>query len=204
MLGSIGANRCRRRHRHLVWISGQQPSTRPPQRARTIRRSARSDLLAVSTRLPSPTLVAQAPRHVSRTAVSSALALSAAVPRLPRWSVAGETDDPCVGCSIARAAEASPVELRDFVSLSELIGRVQRERSDLDERGARLATLELLRYALARNEAEVGNFSPGKKDLVVWGEPCEEAVRRVALEWDRLGRQPLPGEVAWLQVPRSR
>lgn len=81
---------------------------------------------------------------------------------------------------------------RDYVSLSELIRRVRRERPDLDERAT---TLEVLDYAIERGDAETGMFEDGKF-----------VAREIdaAAEWDRLGREPNVGEVLWLNAPCPR
>jgi len=74
---------------------------------------------------------------------------------------------------------------RDYVALSELIRRVRRVDPELDDRQVRETTLEVLRCALVRGEAEAGQFEEG--EFVPWGEPPGEVVRRAAVEWDELG-----------------
>jgi hypothetical protein len=91
---------------------------------------------------------------------------------------------------------------RDFVALSELVRRIHRADPDLDGRKVREATLELLRYALVRGDAEAGQFEDG--DFAAWGQPPDEVVRRAAAAWDELGgREPNVGEILWLREPRS-
>ncbi|MEY2425948.1 MAG: hypothetical protein QOI61_1520 [Actinomycetota bacterium] len=91
---------------------------------------------------------------------------------------------------------------RDYVSLSELVRHVRWIDPGLDDRGARETTLEVVRNALTRGDAEAGQFVDGA--FTAWVLAPDEVVRRAAAEWDELGdRVPNPGEILWLNEPNA-
>jgi hypothetical protein len=92
----------------------------------------------------------------------------------------------------------------DWVSLSELVRRVQREMPELDDLEARRVTLELIEEALVRGEAEAGTGPVSGHGLAqVWREPSDEIVARIDQEWGALTRPLQPGDVVWFDRPRS-
>src|SRR4051794_40271768 len=99
------------------------------------------------------------------------MSTSRASPRSPRSTLVSER--------LAQIWEPYRHELRrDFVALSELVRRVRRVDPELDGREVRETTLEVLRYALVRGEAEAGRFEDG--DFVAFDQQPDEVVRQAA------------------------
>jgi hypothetical protein len=90
---------------------------------------------------------------------------------------------------------------RDWVSISELGGRVARVAPELDADARREVVLQVLQVVLERREADIGQFAAGGGPLVLWSGGPHGRVDRVRLGWSELGRDPNPGELAWLQQP---
>jgi hypothetical protein len=92
---------------------------------------------------------------------------------------------------------------RDYVSLWEVVGRVQRQIPDLDVEAVRATTLALIERALQRGEAQAGTHPRGRDGLEhVWNQPTDQIISRIRAQWAVLGHQPKPGEVVWLEAPR--
>lgn len=90
----------------------------------------------------------------------------------------------------------------DYVSVWEILRRVQAMEPRLDERATRETVLNLIERSLNRSEAQIGTWPRGKRGLAhVWHEPTEVIIDRIRREWTALGREPMPGELAWLQRP---
>jgi hypothetical protein len=90
----------------------------------------------------------------------------------------------------------------DYVSVWEILRLVHRMEPQLDGQAARDTVLTLIERALDRSEAEIGTWPRGRQGLEhVWHEPTDVIIDRIRREWIALGRDPMPGEVAWLQRP---
>lgn len=90
----------------------------------------------------------------------------------------------------------------DYVGLWELVRRLRRRLPDLDDQGVRNHVLVMIDRGLRRGEAEAGNGAiPGGLENV-WSEPIDEIVERIRREWSLLARDPIPGEIVWLDQPR--
>lgn len=99
------------------------------------------------------------------------------------------------------------VELqRDIVSLSELYRSVKRVRPGIDWADARAATLDVVEYALNRDEAEAGQFVPPHAiRFEKWRMGPQHVRARIDREWNALGAgsEPHVGQIVWLRRPRS-
>lgn len=93
---------------------------------------------------------------------------------------------------------------RDYVGLWQLVGSVQALQPELGDESVREVVLALVSRALATSEIEVGNQTRGVHGLGnVWHSDLDETIARIRREWIALGRNPNPGEIAWLQQPRQ-
>jgi hypothetical protein len=90
---------------------------------------------------------------------------------------------------------------RDRVSISELDRRAACVAPEMDPGARREAVLRVLEVVLERSQADIGQFATGGGPLVLWSGSPGERVDRVRLAWLDLGRDPIPGELAWLQQP---
>ena len=93
----------------------------------------------------------------------------------------------------------------DYVGLWDLVRRVRDLQPELDDQAVRDTVLTLIERALDRSEAQAGTWPRGAEGLEdVWREPTATIIERIRREWNALGRDPSPGEVAWLQAPRAQ
>lgn len=94
---------------------------------------------------------------------------------------------------------------RDYVGLWELVGRVRRVHPEWDDDTVRDAVLGMVERALTRGEAEIGNQPRGVDGRGhVWHDAVDGIITRVRQELVDLGRDPIPGEIAWLQAAQPR
>jgi len=92
----------------------------------------------------------------------------------------------------------------DYVGLWELVRRVRKVLPALDDESVRATVLTMIERALERSEAEAGTWPRGADGLeVVSREPTHAIIERIRREWSELGREPEPGDVVWLQPPRT-
>lgn len=90
----------------------------------------------------------------------------------------------------------------DYVSVWEILRLVRRMEPELDDQAIRDTVLALIERGLDRSEAEAGTSPRGRQGLEhVWREPTDVIIDRIRREWTALGREPMPGELAWLQRP---
>lgn len=93
----------------------------------------------------------------------------------------------------------------DVVGLWAVLWQVKTELPSLTTEEAKVATLEVVRDALSREEVIVGEFrEEGGETIsfVPWQMSVTDAVRRIGAEWGVLGRDPSLGEIAWFVAPR--
>jgi hypothetical protein len=62
-------------------------------------------------------------------------------------------------------------------------------------------TLGLLGFLLKEGLIVAGFPAPNGKDFDPWKSSPEETIKRVSDEWDKLGRDPKGGEIAWFTAP---
>lgn len=92
---------------------------------------------------------------------------------------------------------------RDYVPFSSLVWGVRHRRPELDDDQVKSAVLSMLEGGLRRREVQVGTaYSVGGLEDV-WVDPIDEIMRRIAREWDALGRDPLPGEILWIDETQA-
>lgn len=90
----------------------------------------------------------------------------------------------------------------DYVGLWELVRRVRRHLPDLDDRQVQDAVLLMVDGGLRRGEARAGRGAVVGGLECVWTNPVNEITDRIRREWSELGRDPMPGEVVWLDEVR--
>lgn len=90
---------------------------------------------------------------------------------------------------------------RDYVPLASLVWGVRRRRPTFDDDQVRSAVLSMLEGGLRRREIRVGTAYSAHGLEDVWEEPVDEILKRIRREWDVLGRDPLPGEILWIDEP---
>lgn len=89
--------------------------------------------------------------------------------------------------------------LDDWVGLWEVV-REARESSFPAHGGPiiRKLVMDSIRFLLDQGLVEVGEVTEGH-GFTPWGLPASGILRKIEARWDRLGRDPDIGEVAWLR-----
>ena len=93
----------------------------------------------------------------------------------------------------------------DVVGLWAVLWQVKAELPSLTAEEAKVATLEVIRDALSREEVIVGDFREDGREtisFVPWQASVTDGVHRIGVEWGVLGREPNLGEIAWFVAPR--
>lgn len=85
----------------------------------------------------------------------------------------------------------------DHVPLSSVIDVIRDELEGPGAREVRPTTIGLLEELLSSGDIETGFPSRDGRSFESWNLRPPETVERIAREWEQLGRDPIPGEIAW-------
>lgn len=92
----------------------------------------------------------------------------------------------------------------DVVGLWAVLWSVNRALPSLTAREARAMALDVVRRTLLAEQVVVGQFEENEAPttpFVPWDASREAVLERIEREWDGLGRDPSPGDIAWLASP---
>lgn len=88
----------------------------------------------------------------------------------------------------------------DWVGLWVIPWWLRRLAPEASDDEMREATVALVREMCEANQVRVGDLA-GPQDFRPWAASPDDAASRIDSEWQRLGRPPNIGEVAWLAPP---
>lgn len=89
----------------------------------------------------------------------------------------------------------------DHVGLWVVVRRVREFLGTDQSEKIKPFTLSLLGFLLKEGLIVAGFPTPDGRGFDPWRFPPDEIIRRVADEWDNLGRDPKAGEVVWFTTP---
>lgn len=87
---------------------------------------------------------------------------------------------------------------RDYVPLASLVWGVRHRCPTFDDNQVRSYVLSMLERGLRRREVRVATAYSARGLEDIWEGPVDEILNRIRQEWDVLGRDPLPGEILWI------
>lgn len=93
----------------------------------------------------------------------------------------------------------------DVVPFSSVPWQLQQLRPPLDPSDVHAMALEVIRQALSREQVVVGQFEESNavpSPFVRWSDSLDGSLERIEREWNALGRDVNPGEIAWFISPR--
>lgn len=92
----------------------------------------------------------------------------------------------------------------DTVGVWAVLWEIRQMFEDLSPEEARARTLNAIDHLLGTHRVVAGQFTDQDENTLVferWDLPAKETVSRIDREWKALGRDPNPGEIAWLVDP---
>jgi len=89
----------------------------------------------------------------------------------------------------------------DYVGLWKLLWRIGKETGEKDSNSTRLIALALLKELLKEGLVEAG-MPDANGEFEKWRGSSEEIIRRIEAEWDRLGKEPVIGDVVWFTTTK--
>jgi hypothetical protein len=91
----------------------------------------------------------------------------------------------------------------DYVGLWQIVGRIRHEFGIVEQAKVKKVVLQTVRGLLAAG-LEAVTLRPTTPVRLGWeNQDVESVLDRISREWEALGRDPNPGEIAWFDRKRS-
>lgn len=110
-------------------------------------------------------------------------------------SADGQETDPLLASIVASADESAI----GFWLVVAVVRNVRARIATVDDADLRRSVLELVREALRRRLLIAGSIE--ERGFDPWHLSPDDAIERLEREWDALGRDPQPGEIALFATP---